>query len=192
MCRATKDRWSALMHRGLAEEEHLVGSRDRDGTDADYVEYVRLRLSWLRRVAFLLCQDAHRADDLVQVAITQLYVHWRRIREVDNLDGYARTVLVRVYLGERRKWVSRVTLRPEVPDVAVEPVDHAGRLAVRRALADLAPRQRATVVLRFYCDLSVEQTADTLGCSPGTVKSQTAKGLDTLRRALGSQAYERS
>jgi RNA polymerase sigma-70 factor (sigma-E family) len=178
--------------REQAEEEHPVVRRDRDRADGDYVEYVRLRLPWLRRVAFLLCQDAHRADDLVQVAITQLYVHWRRIREVDNLDGYAHTVLVRVYLSERRKWASRVTLLPDAPDAGVEPADHAGRLAVHQALAGLAPRQRATLVLRFYCDLTVEQTADSLGCSPGTVKSQTAKGLATLRRALGSQAYERS
>jgi RNA polymerase sigma-70 factor (sigma-E family) len=169
-----------------------VSPRDRDRTDADYVDYVRLRLPWLRRVGFLLSQDTHRADDLVQVAITQLYVHWRRIRDLDNLDGYARTVLVRVYLSERRKWASRVTLRPDAPEVPVEPADHAGRLAVRQALTGLAPRQRATLVLRFYCDLTVEQTADALGCSPGTVKSQTSKGLDTLRRALGSQAYERS
>ena len=169
-----------------------MSPRDRERTDADYVDYVRLRLPWLRRVALLLSRDAHRADDLVQVAITQLYVHWRRIRDLDNLDGYARTVLVRVYLGERRKWASRVTLRPEVPDVPVEPADHAGRLAIHQALAGLAPRQRATLVLRFYCDLTVDQTADTLGCSPGTVKSQTSKGLDTLRRALDSQAHERS
>lgn len=85
-----------------------MASRDRNRTDDDYVDYVRLRLPWLRRVAFLLSQDAHRADDLVQIAITKLYLHWRRIRDLDNLDGYARTVLVRVSLGERRKWTSRV------------------------------------------------------------------------------------
>jgi RNA polymerase sigma-70 factor (sigma-E family) len=160
-----------------------VGS-DRDG---DYVDYVRQRLPWLRRIAYLLTQDAHRADDVVQAAITQLYLHWRRVREVDNLDAYARTVLVRVFLGERRRWGSRVSLMSALPEVAAEPPDHAGRLAVRQALAAVPPRQRATLVLRFYCDLTVEATAGALGCSPGTVKSQTAKGLDALRRALAPE-----
>lgn len=72
----------------------------------------------------------------------------------------------------------------EPPDSVTELVDHASRVAVRTALASLPPRRQVTLVLRFYCDLSVEQVADALGCSPGTVKSQTARGLDALRRAL--------
>lgn len=71
-----------------------------------------------------------------------------------------------------------------MPDEAAESADHAGRIDLRSALAALPPRQRAAVVLRFYCDLSIEQAAGVLDCSAGTVKSQTARGLDALRRAL--------
>jgi RNA polymerase sigma-70 factor (sigma-E family) len=153
--------------------------------DAEFTEYVAARLAALRRVAFLLCQDWDRADDLVQGAITRLYVHWARARVVEHVDAYTRTILVREFLSERRTpWARRVTLPGRLPDVGGAVTDHAAALDVRTALAMLPPRQRATLVLRFYCDLNVGQTAQILGCSPGTVKSQTAKGLDSLRRVL--------
>jgi len=170
-----------------------VGERDRD-----YTNYVTAQLPWLRKLAYLLTQDWHRADDVVQTAITQLYRHWSRVSRMDNPEGYTRTVLVRAFLGERRKWGSRVHLTAEPPDLSTRAVDHADRIAVRTALASLPPRQQATLVLRFYSDLSVEQVAEALGCSQGTVKSQTARGLDTLRRVLAdappsiSPASERS
>jgi RNA polymerase sigma-70 factor (sigma-E family) len=154
-------------------------------SDAEYVEYVAGRHAWLRRVAFLLCQDWHFADDLVQAAFTRLYTHWPRARRVDNLDGYVRTILVRVFLGERRSgWGSRVVLAEAPPDAVVAGFDRDAMLDVRRALLAVPPRQRATLVLRFYCDLDVEQAAAALGCSVGTVKSQTAKGLAVMRRVL--------
>ena len=148
--------------------------------------YVQARLAWLRRVAYLLCQDWQRADDLVQTAITSLYVHWRRARTMESIDGYARSILVRAFLTERRGgWARRVTLVTRLPDAPEPMPDAAGALDVRAALAGLPPRQRATLVLRFYCDLNVEQSARVLGCSAGTVKSQTAKALAGLRRSLG-------
>ena len=154
-----------------------------------YVEYVSTRLPWLRKVAFLLCQDWHRADDVAQGAITKLYVHWRRASKADNLDGYVRTILVREYLSNQRSaWASRVDLSGGfVADIAAPDGDVTSRLAIRTALADVAPRQRAALVLRYYCDLSIEETAEVLNCSPGTVKSQTARGLESLRRALASR-----
>jgi RNA polymerase sigma-70 factor (sigma-E family) len=153
--------------------------------DDDFTAYVRARLAWLRRVAYLLCQDWQRADDLVQTAITSLYVHWRRAGAMESIDGYARTILVRAFLSERRGgWARRVTLAGQLPDAPGQALDADAALDVRAALAALPPRQRATLVLRFYCDLNVEQSARVLGCSPGTVKSQTAKALASLRRAL--------
>lgn len=161
------------------------------GRDEEFTAYVTARMAWLRRVAYLLCQDWHRADDLVQSAITRLYVHWRRAAAADNVDGYARTVLVRVFLAEQRGgWWQRVRVVERTPDAVAEPMDHAGGVDLRTALAALPPRQRAAVVLRFYCDLSVEQSADVLGCSAGTVKSQTARGLDALRRVLQPELAE--
>jgi len=155
------------------------------GRDAEFTEYVSARLTTLRRLAYLLCQDWHGADDLVQGAITRLYVHWGRARAVDHTDAYARVILVREFLSERRSpWARRVILREQLPDTVGTVTDHAAVLDVRTALAGLPKRQRATLVLRFYCDLNIDQTAQVLACSPGTVKSQTAKGLDSLRRAL--------
>jgi len=154
--------------------------------DDEYTEYISARMMSLRRTAYLLCQDWHRADDLVQAAITKLYVHWSRARAADHIDAYARTVLVREFLGERRSaWARRVRLDGQLTRASTgETSDHDALLDLRAALGAVPPRQRATLVLRFYCDLNVEQAAQVLGCSPGTVKSQTVKGLAALRRAL--------
>jgi RNA polymerase sigma-70 factor (sigma-E family) len=158
----------------------------RPSRDSEFTEYVQARLPWLRRVAYLLCQDWQSADDLVQSAITRLYTNWGKAREATSIDAYARTVLVRVFIAERRSaWSRRVSLFAAQHDGPAPWYDHDARMDVRAALAGLPPRQRATLVLRFYCDLPVEQTARELGCTPGTVKSQTAKGLAALRGALG-------
>lgn len=154
--------------------------------DAEYCEYVAARLSSLRRLAVVLCDDWQRADDLVQATLTKLYVHWGRARAADHPDAYARTVLVHEFIQERRSlWVKRVSLVGRVSDSPAAVVDHDVALDLRAAVAALPARQRATLVLRFYCDLNVDRCAEILGCSPGTVKSQTARALETVRRALG-------
>jgi RNA polymerase sigma-70 factor (sigma-E family) len=153
--------------------------------DDEFGEYVAARLASLRRTAYLLCQDWQQADDLVQTAITKLYVHWGRARAVEHTDAYARAILVRQFFTERRSgWARLVSLHPSPPEAVSPAADVDGALDVRAALTALPPRQRATLVLRFYCDLSVDQAAEALGCTPGTVKSQTAKALGALRRAL--------
>jgi len=159
--------------------------------DDEFTDYVAGRLWSLRRIAYLLCQDWQRADDLVQAAITRLYVHWGRARAVEHIDAYARTILVREFLGERRSgWARRVSLHAELPDQAGLVEDREGVLDMRAALTGLPPRQRATLVLRLYCDLNVEQAASLLGCSPGTIKSQTAKALESLRKVLGPSGIQ--
>ena len=158
-------------------------SRSRD---AEYCEYVAARLSSLRRLAAVLCDDWQRADDLVQATLTKLYVHWGRAQAADHPDAYARTVLIHEFIQERRSlWVKRVSLVGRVSDSPAAAVDHDVALDLRAAVAALPARQRATLVLRFYCDLNVDRCAEVLGCSPGTVKSQTARALETVRRALG-------
>jgi RNA polymerase sigma-70 factor (sigma-E family) len=154
--------------------------------DDEFTRFVSTRQGALRRVAYLLCQDWQRADDLVQLAITRLYVHWDRARQMEHPDAYARTILVREFLGERRSgWARRVVLGPALPEAAGPAHDSDTALDMRAVLAGLPPRQRATLVLRYYCDLNVEQTAQLLECSTGTVKSQTAKALEALRARLG-------
>jgi RNA polymerase sigma-70 factor (sigma-E family) len=153
--------------------------------DEEYTEFVAARLQALRRVAHLLCGDWHHADDLVQVTITRLYVHWHRVRVMGHPEAYARTILVREFLRERRSgWARRVGLPGDVPDWLGAGNDQDDAIDVQAALAELPPRQRATLVLRYYCDQSVDQVAEVMGCSAGTVKSQTAKGLNSLRLAL--------
>jgi len=164
----------------------------RASEEQQYTEYVTARLPTLRRTAYLLCGDEHRADDLVQVTITKLYVHWRRASAADHLDAYVRAMLVRTFLSEQRlAWTRRIRLTGapnETPAVPVESgPDVETRLVVRKALARIAPKARAVLVLRFLLDLSVAEAASALGCSQGNVKSQTAVGLAALRRLLGGQ-----
>jgi RNA polymerase sigma-70 factor (sigma-E family) len=156
--------------------------------ERDYVAYVTGRMPVLRRVATQLAGDAHRGDDLVQQAITKLYSHWRRASRAENLDAYVYRILVRVFLDERRHSWARVRLADSPADrpapSAVDDVEN--RLLLTAALAQLPPRQRAAVVLRFLADRSVEEAAEILGVTPGTVKSQTADGLASLRRLLAA------
>ena len=157
--------------------------------DAEFADFVAARESSLRRLAILLCHDWHEADDLVQAAITKLYVHWPRARAAGSIDAYVRAIVVREFLEQRRSsWVRRVTLTSELPDRPATGTDLEAELDVQAALAGLPPRQRATLVLRFYCDLSVEQAAQVLGCTQGTVKNQTSKALHSLRAVLGPSA----
>jgi len=155
--------------------------------DTAFTEYVSAKGPWLRKVAFLLCQDWHRADDLVQNSIIKLYVQWPQAEKIENLDGYTRKIVVNAFLSEQRSpWWRRVVLheRSEAergPAAAAEP---EAALDLADALAAIPPRQRATIVLRYYCDLSVDETVLALDCSTGTVKSQTARGLEALRRAM--------
>ena len=160
----------------------------RDGSDDEYVEYVTARVPALRRLAYVLTGDGHRADDLVQQTITTLYVKWRRARAADNLDAYVRTMLVRTFLDEKRLAWARVRLFREMPEPP--PFTDGGsedRQVVRAALRRVPRRQQAVLVLRFFYDLPVEEVAAVLGCSAGTVKSQTSRGLATLRRLLGER-----
>ena len=153
--------------------------------ERDYVQYVTSRLPRLHRTAYLLCGDGSRADDVVQATLTSLYVSWKRAAGADNLDAYVHRMLVRRYLDERRRLWSRVLLGDRVPEVAgVASSGFEERDELMTALRSLPRRQRAVVVLRFFDDLSVQQTAEALGCSTGNVKSQCARGLQALRKVL--------
>lgn len=154
---------------------------DEDG----YTEYVAARLPALRRTAFLLCSDWHLADDLVSVTLGKLYRHWARARTADRLDAYVTRMLTNVWRDEARR-AARRTAEPSWDDERPAPPgpDVVERLSQLELLRRLSPRRRAAVVLRFYCDLSVAETATALGCSEGTVKSLTSRGLESLRELV--------
>jgi RNA polymerase sigma-70 factor (sigma-E family) len=159
--------------------------------ERDFAEYVSGRTSALRRTAYLLCGDWHRADDLTQQALTKVYLAWRRIRTHDALDGYVRRTLVNTFLDERRRPWRREVVTGELPDRPA-PRDLADeRLELLAALARLPRTQRAALVLRYWEDLSIAETAEVLGIREGTVKSSTARGLAALREVLqGSRSGE--
>ena len=164
--------------------------------DEEFDAYFRARRDAVRRTAYLLCGDWHRADDHAQAAFVALHRHWRRIRDRDALDAWMRRTLVRSVVDESRRPWRRERSTETLPDAA--PVGRGGEapgdgpadtVATRHVLVDglraVPPRQRAVLVLRFLEGLDVAATADVLGCSPGTVKSQTAHGLAALRGVLG-------
>ena len=118
--------------------------------DAEFADYVAARLPSLRRLAYVLCEDWHRADDLVQAAVIRVYVHWTKAAGADNTDAYVNAILIREFLHERRtSWARRVSLGDQLPDHQAAAPDHDTALDLRTAVATLPPRQRAALVLRF-------------------------------------------
>jgi RNA polymerase sigma-70 factor (sigma-E family) len=157
----------------------------RSPTDGEFTEFVHASWASLYRTAYLMLGDRSEAEDLVQTTLAKTYASWPKVRDVEAAPAYARTVLV----NTAASWFRKKSWRNErptatVPDRAHE-TDPSDRPAVVDALSQLPPRQRAVIVLRYYEDLSVAQTASALGCSDGTVKSQTSDALNRLRDLLG-------
>lgn len=163
-----------------------------DRIDERFHEFVAARSSALLRTAYLLTGDWANAEDLLQTALTKTYLAWRRLGEIDAVEPYARRVLVTTATSWwRRRWhQERPTgTLPESggPDGAEE---RAERDLMWRFVCGLPVRQRAVLVLRFYEDRTEMETARLLDISVGTVKSQTARALATLRRRLAEQGIE--
>lgn len=154
----------------------------------EFKEYVEERLAGMRRSAYLLCGDPHGADDIVSTTLAKLFRRWTHISTLEHRDGYVRRMLITTYLDERRRLWHREQPTDVLPEpISVPPIDVSDRVALMAALAGLPPRCRAVLVLRFFEDLSVEQTALALGCATGTVKAHTHRGLAELRKQLGPQ-----
>ncbi len=134
----------------------------------------------LLRTAVLLTGDHHRAEDLVQEALTKVAQRWSRLSR-EHPGAYARQILVRDNISWWRRHRRQTVAEVEPPPVASTDPEVDRRLLLEQALARLTPRQRSVVVLRYYEDLSAQQTADAMGVSVGTVKSQTHLALRRLR-----------
>ena len=163
----------------------------------EFTEFAQARQAHIRRLAFLLCGNWHDAQDVTQIALMNLCRAWNKARRADSIDAYAHRVVVRAYLGQRKKVLRQqarameYTLASErVPASAEASGQPELRMALLAALAQLPPRGRAVVVLRFWEDLSVEATAEALGCSTGNVKSQTSRALAKLRAILGDSLFD--
>ena len=157
----------------------------RADRDAAFTEFVVARRSHLRRVAYAVCGDWHRADDLVQTALTKLYVAWPRLSDVGNVEAYVRQIIVRADIDEhRRPWRRELPGLEGRDDTAREPLPTEERTALFEALQGLPVMQRKVVVLRHWLGLSVEETARELGIATGTVKSHSSRGLHALQEVL--------
>lgn len=154
-------------------------------TDEAFTAFVHAVWPSLYRTAYLMLGDHQLAEDLTQTALTKTYGSWRSVKDPAAAGGYARVVLANTAVSwfRRRSWRNEHPTE-RLPESSVEH-DPSTRTAVVDALATLAPRQRAVVVLRYYDDLSVREVAHALGISEGTVKSQTSDALARLRAVLG-------
>lgn len=165
----------------ISESGVEVGAGAR--RDAEFSAYLAARQGSLLRTAYLLTGDRHQAEDLVQTAFAKLYLAWDRVHDRESVDGYVRRILVNENNSVwRRAWKRREVATEHLPESPSRDTYDEGRSAALWALVQTLPRKaRAVVVLRYYEELSEAETADVLGISVGTVKSQASRALATLR-----------
>ncbi|MFI9765839.1 SigE family RNA polymerase sigma factor [Streptomyces sp. NPDC052415] len=160
--------------------------------DEEFRSFVTGRWPRLMRTAFLLTGEQHAAEDLVQSTLEQVYVAWRRVGSADEPDAYVRRVMINSHARKHRRRLKEFLapkddsgLVREIPDTGDRIAQADDRNALLTALAQLPPRQREAVVLRYWEDLTETQTAQAMGCSVGAVKSNAAKGIAKLRAIPG-------
>ena len=164
-----------------------TGARMND-RDADFTAYLEARQGRLLRTAYLLTGDQHQAEDLLQTSLAKLYLAWDRVRDRGSIDAYARRIMVNENNSawrrpwRRREWATDFAAEraPEGAPVRHEYDEGVGD-AVWQLVQTLPRRARAIVVLRYYEQLTEAETAEVLGISVGTVKSQTSRAMATLR-----------
>lgn len=155
--------------------------------EGDFASFVVARTPALLRTAYLLCGDQQHAEDLVQLSLARTAARLPKVREPKALEAYVRRAMYHEQVSRWRRRrvpedlgpVDELAIRPGEAD-RVESDAADTRLVIREALRALAPRQRAVLVLRFFEDLTERETAAALGCSIGTVKTQTRKALHRL------------
>lgn len=160
------------------------------GEEHDFGAFVATRATTLLRVAYLACGDKAEAEDLLQTALERTYRNWDRVRH-DSPEPYVRRVIVNAAISRaRRRAILSIIPMRTLPERAARSSDVDLRHVLMDVLRDLPPKQRAVIVLRYWEDLSEAQTAEVLGCTVGTVKSQASKAMAKLRTALGETSVE--
>jgi len=162
--------------------------------DAEFSAYMAARQPSLMRTAYLLTGDRHTAEDLVQTALAKLYLSWDKVQQRDSVDAYVRRILVNENNSLwRRGWKKREHATDKIPDAEhLDTYDDGQRGALWEIVQTLPKKARAVVVLRYYEQLSEAETADALGISVGTVKSQASRALTTLRQRAPEHLHPRS
>jgi RNA polymerase sigma-70 factor (sigma-E family) len=162
--------------------------------DAEFSAYMQARQPSLMRTAYLLTGDRHTAEDLVQTALAKLYLSWDKVHQRDSVDAYVRRILVNENNSLwRRGWKKREHATDEVPERGhvVDTYDEGTSGALWEIVQTLPKKARAVVVLRYYEELTEAETADALGISVGTVKSQASRALATLRTRAPQNLHPR-
>lgn len=160
------------------------GMSRSEARDAEFTAYLAARQPALLRTAYLLTGDRHQAEDVLQTALAKLYLSWDKVRDRGALDGYVRRILVNENNSVwRRGWKRREHATEVVPEGAphVDAYDEGSSGALWDLVQTLPRKARAVVVLRYYEQLTEAETAEVLGITVGTVKSQTSRALATLR-----------
>lgn len=155
------------------------------GVDEEFTSFVAAASPQLHRKAWLLTTSSAAADDLLQSALAKAYVAWRRVSAADDPAAYVSGIVLKTFLSERRRRSSSEVVVAEVADAATAELDPALRLTLMAALRTLAPLDRAVVVLRYWEDRSVQETAQALGLSSAAVKNRSLRALAALRTELG-------
>jgi RNA polymerase sigma-70 factor (sigma-E family) len=157
----------------------------------DFQAFVASRSAHLYRTACLLAGgDTHLAEDLVQETLGRMYAKWGRRRRIENPSGYAHTTLVNVFISMRRKKSSAERPTEYLDEAPAAAVDVDMRLTLLDALGQLSALDRAVLVLRFWEDRSVEQTAAELRISAGAVRTRCFRALGRVRELLGADFIE--
>ncbi|GHF79154.1 SigE family RNA polymerase sigma factor [Streptomyces thermodiastaticus] len=157
----------------------------------EYAEFAAAQAGHLYRSACLLTAgDTHLAEDLVQETLGRLYVRWSRVDRADNPAAYARTTLTRTFLAHKRLRRSSERSTDELPETAAATSDTPLRLTLLQALGQLPVKDRAVVVLRYWEDRSVQETAAVLDTSPAAVRTRCVRALARLRALLGEDIGE--
>ncbi|AWS46986.1 SigE family RNA polymerase sigma factor [Streptosporangium sp. 'caverna'] len=172
---------------GYETEDGYVSSHQ------EFTEFVAARGTSLFRIAHLTCGSRDEAEDVLQSALEKAYLNWGRLHAGSDPEPYVRRIIVNTAISRaRRHAILQILFTPAPPDTpapdALPGVELRQILMI--GLRALAPRQRAVLVLRFFEDLTEAQTAEVLGCSTGTVKSQTSKALTRLRALIGADLLD--
>ena len=162
--------------------------------DAEFTEYLAARQAALLRTAYLVCGDRHQAEDVLQTALAKLYLSWDKVRDRGAVDAYVRRIIVNETTSSwRRPWHRRERATDVLPETAPhhDTYDDGGSAALWDVVRSLPPQARAVVVLRYYEQLSEAETAETLGVSKGTVKSQSSRAMALLRERTPAHLHPR-
>ncbi len=179
-------------HGSSTRQAGAVTSSARDRKDAEFTEYLQARQARLLRTAYLLTGDRHQAEDILQTSLAKLYLSWDKVRDRDSVDGYVRRIMVNENNSLwRRAWKRREHTSEHLPEPTphLDTYDDGRDAALWEVVQSLPPKARAVVVLRYYEQLSEAETADLLGISVGTVKSQCSRAIAALRERVPAHLH---